>query len=184
MESRGLLTRKSTEKTVLLTLCLTLSAGKERGWGLRCSRDLRAGEFVCEYAGEVITTEEAVSHPAYPFSPCRSAAVKDGHGHSGAIIQNGAVSHLHAQLIGTNEVSVFWLCMEVVRPARHTSLPKNPASSTALLLVSKGLPCADLRACDAQEAVDPELDHDKYLYDMRNFSGAATSSQDPEMQVG
>ena len=47
----------------------------------------------------------------------------------------------------------------------------------------KGLPCADLCARDAQEAVDPELDHDKYLYDMRNFSGAATPSQDPEMQV-
>ena len=31
--------------------------------------------------------------------------------------------------------------------------------------------------------MDPELDHDKYLYDMRNFSGAATSSHDPEMQV-
>ena len=34
-------------------------AGK-RGWGLRCARDLRQGEFVCEYAGEVITTTEAV----------------------------------------------------------------------------------------------------------------------------
>ena len=31
-----------------------------RGWGLRCARDLRQGEFVCEYAGEVITTTEAV----------------------------------------------------------------------------------------------------------------------------
>ena len=36
------------------------AAGKERGWGLRCARDMREGEFVCEYAGEVITTEEAV----------------------------------------------------------------------------------------------------------------------------
>lgn len=85
--------------------------------------------------------------------------------------------------MSTNEVLVFWLCMEFLRPTRHTSLPENPASSTGLLPTFKGLPCADLCACDTQEAVDPGLDHDKYLYDMRNFSGAATPSQDPELQV-
>lgn len=45
-----------------LSLTEPLPAG-DRGWGLRCARDLRQGEFVCEYAGEVITTTEAVCAP-------------------------------------------------------------------------------------------------------------------------
>ena len=39
------------------------SPAGDRGWGLRCARDLRQGEFVCEYAGEVIPTTEAVRTP-------------------------------------------------------------------------------------------------------------------------
>lgn len=30
------------------------------GWGLRCSRDLRPGEYICHYAGLLMTDEEAV----------------------------------------------------------------------------------------------------------------------------
>lgn len=47
-------------KSCCLSSGMLWGAGKERGWGLRCARDMRSGEFVCEYAGEVITTEEAV----------------------------------------------------------------------------------------------------------------------------
>ena len=32
-----------------------------------------------------------------------------------------------------------------------------------------------------QEAVDAQQNHDKYLYDMRDFSGQATPNTDPEM---
>ena len=30
-----------------------------RGWGLRCKRDLNRGEFIDTYRGEIITSEEA-----------------------------------------------------------------------------------------------------------------------------
>ena len=31
-----------------------------RGWGVRCARNIREGEFVAEYVGEVTTNTEAV----------------------------------------------------------------------------------------------------------------------------
>ena len=32
---------------------------EEKGWGVLATRDLSQGQFVCEYAGEVIGEEEA-----------------------------------------------------------------------------------------------------------------------------
>ena len=35
--------------------------GPARKWGLTCAQDIPEGAFICEYAGSVITDEEAVS---------------------------------------------------------------------------------------------------------------------------
>lgn len=37
--------------------------GPARKWGLTCAQDIPEGAFVCEYAGRIITDEEAVSSP-------------------------------------------------------------------------------------------------------------------------
>jgi histone-lysine N-methyltransferase NSD2 len=34
-----------------------INAG-ERGWGLKCLKDIKKGDFVNEYVGEIITEEE------------------------------------------------------------------------------------------------------------------------------
>lgn len=44
-----------------LRLPLVVFKTHERGWGLRCSCDLLQGEFVCEYAGELISSAEAAA---------------------------------------------------------------------------------------------------------------------------
>lgn len=34
--------------------------GPDRGWGVRCSKAIPTGTFICEYAGEIVTDAEAV----------------------------------------------------------------------------------------------------------------------------
>lgn len=51
-----------------LTLPLELfKAGAHKGWGVRCAKDIPAGTFICEYAGELIDEKEAVRGPAQPL---------------------------------------------------------------------------------------------------------------------
>lgn len=42
-----------------ITILLELFKSKEKGWGLRPLQQVYEGQFICEYVGEIITTEEA-----------------------------------------------------------------------------------------------------------------------------
>ncbi|BAS74564.1 Os01g0772150 [Oryza sativa Japonica Group] len=42
-----------------VTVRLRVVRHREKGWGLHAAEVLRRGQFVCEYAGELLTTEEA-----------------------------------------------------------------------------------------------------------------------------
>ncbi|KAJ4970348.1 hypothetical protein NE237_003447 [Protea cynaroides] len=49
-----------------ISIRLTIVKDRRKGWGLHAAQFIRHGMFVCEYAGEVLTTEEARSrHQKY-----------------------------------------------------------------------------------------------------------------------
>lgn len=65
----------SRNKVVSQGIALPLEVvytGPARKWGLTCAQDIPAGVFICEYAGRIITDEEAVSPPYNPAHPSKN----------------------------------------------------------------------------------------------------------------
>ncbi|KAG2703498.1 hypothetical protein I3760_06G140600 [Carya illinoinensis] len=50
---------RSTQRGV--SLCLKIVRDRRKGWGLCADQFIEEGQFVCEYAGEVLTTKEATN---------------------------------------------------------------------------------------------------------------------------
>lgn len=46
-------------------MTLQIFKTKEKGWGVRATKPIPAGTFVCEYVGEIVTVEEAEKRGQY-----------------------------------------------------------------------------------------------------------------------
>eukprot|EP00951_Prasinocladus_malaysianus_P047426 scaffold650405_cov51-Prasinocladus_malaysianus.AAC.1 len=57
-------------KGIRLPLEIFKTPGGTKGWGVRCSELIPSGSFICEYAGLLLSEEEAVRPASADYVTC------------------------------------------------------------------------------------------------------------------